>query len=155
MDQVTGQRFMAIFIGFIMLASIMGFAMMQTTPETPAPVEIASIYERALEPDEMINILRNNKAVIEYFHNEVCIECLEKETLYLNFVNSEEFNGMVVVAYGVYGNETNETIDWMIDLAGNQIDLTEITTDKELRELFCSNDVITVKPNICILQELE
>jgi hypothetical protein len=152
MDTVTKQRFMAIFIGFIMLGSIIGFAMIQSTPEAPAPVEVPDIINRPLDPDERINILRNNRAVIEYFYGETCIECLEKETLYQNFVKSKEFAGMVVLAHGTTENETS---DWMIDLAGNQINLTEINSSQGMRELFCSNDVITVKPNICILQELD
>lgn len=155
MNQVTGQRLMAIFIGFIMVASIMGFAMMQNAPESPAPVEFPDIINRQLEPDERINILRTGKAVIEYFHGKGCIECLEKETMYQEFVSSRDFKGTVSLAYGVYGNETNETIDWMVDLAGNQIDLTEINSGEGLRELFCGNRVVTVKPNICLLLELE
>jgi len=79
MDQVTGQRLMAIFIGFIMVASIMGFAMMSNAPQEQPTVEVPDVMNRELAPEEKISILRGNRVLLEYFHNESCIECLGRK----------------------------------------------------------------------------
>lgn len=149
MDRLAKQRFMAIFIGFIMVASMVGFAMMNYQPQGPAPIETPTIMNRTVTPEERVGILRSGKVLIEYFYNGSCIECIEKGNMYKNFVQSRELEGYLVLSHGIAGNETS---DWMLNLDGTQIDLTDINSTKELRELFC--EVAFVKPNICILEEI-
>ncbi len=149
MDKVAKQRFMAIFIGFIMVASMVGFAMLNYRPEGPGPVVLPSVLNRTLTPEERVGILRGMKVLIEYFHNGSCIECLGKEEAYKNFVESREFKDYAILSYGI---SENETMDWMLNLDGTQIDLTDINSTKGLRELFCEVAIIT--PNICVLQEI-
>lgn len=140
---------MAFFIAFIMVASIMGFALMSYVPETPAPVETPIIIDHPITPEERVNVLRGGRVLIEYFYNITCLECVDKETMYRDFVLSNEFGGYLVLAHGVAENETS---DWMLNLDGTQIDLSEINSTQGLRELFC--DVALLQPNICILQDL-
>lgn len=149
MERVAKQRFMAIFIGFIMVASMVGFAMMNYRPEGPGPVELPNVLNRTLAPEERVGILRSGKVLIEYFHNITCIECLEKEEMYKGFAESKEFKDFAILSYGT---SENETMDWMLNLDGTQIDLTGINSTKGLRELFC--EVAIIKPNICLLQEI-
>lgn len=149
MERVSKQRSMALFIGFIMVASMVGFAMMNYRPEGPGPVMLPDILNRTLTPEERVGTLRSGKVIIEYFYNESCIECAEKEEVYKNFVGSREFEGYAVLSYGI---SENETADWMINLDGTRIELTDINSTKDLRELFC--EVAFIKPNICILQEI-
>ena len=150
MDSVSKQRFMALFIGGIMVLSMVGFAMMNYRPQGPAPVQTPTVLNRSVTPEERVGILRNGKVLIEYFYNSTCLECAEKETLYKNFVLSREFNGYLVLSHGV---AENETMDWMLNLDGTRIDLSEINSTESLRGLFC--DAALIKPNVCLLQELE
>ena len=126
-----------------------GFAMMGYVPQGPEPVEFPSTINHTLTSEERVGILRNGKVLIEYFYNKTCIECPEKETMYVNFVKSKETENLIVLAHGT---ATNETSDWMINIDGTQIDLTEINSTQELRKMFC--DVAFIKPNVCILQEI-
>ena len=149
MERVAKQRLMAIFIGFIMVASMVGFAMMSYRPEGPGPVILPDVLNRTLTPEERVGILRSGKVLIEYFYNGTCIECVEKEGMYRNFAGSREFKGYLILSHGI---AENETMDWMLNLDGTRIDLDNVNSTKELRELFC--DVAIIKPNICILQEI-
>jgi len=144
--RMGSERFMALFIGFVMVASILGFAMMRYTPEAPGPVKLPDVLNRTLTPEERVGVLRGGKVIIEYFHNGSCQDCAEKERMYMNFVDS--FRGYVMLSYGV----SNETADWMINLDGTQIDLSDVNSTRELRSLFC--EVAIIKPNVCILEEI-
>ncbi len=149
MKRVAKQRLMAIFVGFIMVASMMGFAMMSYRPEGPGPVKLPNVLNRTLTPEERVGILRDGKVLIEYFYNESCIECSEKEGIYKGFVESREFKDYIILSYGI---SENETMDWMLNLDGTRIDLTDINSTKGLREFFC--EVAILKPNICVLLEI-
>ena len=149
MDDVGKQRLMAIFIGFIMVVGMGGFALMSQVPQEPEPVTIPNVMERMVTPEERVSILRSGRVLIEYFHNVTCFDCIEKETMYRNFVESREFAGYLTLSYGT---SQNETMDWMLNLDGTQIELEGINSPEELRELFC--EIAIIKPDICILEEL-
>jgi len=68
----------------------------------------------------------------------------------MEFVKSREFEGYLALSYG---SSENLTVDQMINLDGTQIDLSGMNTTADLRNLFC--EVGFLKPNICILQELD
>jgi len=110
---------------------------------------LPNVLNRTLTPEERVGVLRSGKVIIEYFYNVTCIECLEKEGVYKNFVESKEFKGYLTLSHGT---SENETMDWMLNLDGTQIDLTDINSTEELKALFC--EVAFIKPNICLLQEI-
>ena len=151
MDNINKKRFMAIFIGVVMLASILeiGFLRNNQTQNTETE-QLPGVINRKLTISEMRSVLTGGRALIEYFHNESCIDCVAKEALYQEFANSDNFNGYVVVSYGAY----NETSDWLLDLTGTQTDLTNITTQTSMKKMFCDTDIATVKPNVCLLDNM-
>ena len=62
------QRFMAIFIGVIMVASVAGFALISQPPSGPKEVVVPDVIEHELTPDERVSILRTGKTLIEYYY---------------------------------------------------------------------------------------
>jgi len=151
MKKDTKQRLIAIFIGAVMLASVAEVALLRTTPSGQQQIQIPDVLDRKLTFDELRSALVTGRAVIEYFHNESCITCVERENLYREFAGVINSGGSyVILSYGVY----NETSDWMIDLAGNQINLDGFNSTADLKKMFCSSDIVTQKPNVCLLEEL-
>lgn len=155
MDNLTKKRLVAIFIGVVMLASVAEVALLRTNPAgTTTQVQVPTVVNRRLTLDEMRSVLGGGNAIIEYFHNESCDGCAAKETMYQDFVkNINTDRSYVMLSYGVTENETS---DWMIDLAGTQIDLSNISTTTEFIDLFCNcNETVRIqnfKPNICVLR---
>ncbi|MCX6817338.1 MAG: hypothetical protein NTU57_00595 [Candidatus Aenigmarchaeota archaeon] len=148
MNNMTKKRIMAIFIGVVMLASIAEVALLRNNQtQNTEPAQLPNVINRKLTITEMRSVLLSSRALIEYFYNESCSDCAAKEALYQEFANSDNFNGYVVVSYGVY----NETSDWLLDLTGTQTDLTNITTQAGLKKMFCDTDISTLKPNVCLL----
>lgn len=144
---------MALFIAFIMIASAVGFAMMQGTrgrvnnQQTPT---FPNVVERVLNPQEKLLILRGGKSLIEFLYPANCTYCSNKRAVYENFVNSKEFKDYVILETSV---EENVTADWIvIAYTGDQIDLADVNTTEELTKVFC--DASVAKPDICILQEI-
>ncbi len=149
MGRIMQQRIMAIFIGFIMLGSVVGFAVLYNRPAGPVTIEMPEVLNRTLTTEEKLSVLRNGKTLIEYFHNESCAICAAKEGLYQDFVTSEHFKGYVVLSYGV----SNESADWILDSMGDRFDLLAINDTAGLKKLFCSDDFKAFdKPNVCVLE---
>ena len=150
MKKITQQRLMALFIGFIMLGSMVGFAMLYTRPASPSAVQLPYVINRTLAVEEKLSILRGGKGLIEYFYNETCADCAAKEALYQSFVTSEQFSGYVFLSYGV----SNESADWMLDSIGDQFNLSQINNTADIKKLFCGTDFVAEKPNVCVLEEI-
>jgi hypothetical protein len=151
MNRILQQRIMAIFIGFIMVGSVVGFAVLYTRPAGTATFELPEVNNRTLTTEERLGVLRSGKTLIEYFHDEACAECAAKERLYQDFVTSEQFRGYVVLSYGV----SNESADWILDSVGDQFDLSAVNDTAGLKKLFCSGDFRAFdKPNVCVLEEI-
>ena len=151
MDNMTKKRIMAIFIGVVMLASVAEVALLRNNQtQTNEPEQLPNVVNRKLTITEMRSVLMSSRAIIEYFHNESCSDCAAKEALYQEFANSDNFKGYVVVSYGAY----NETSDWLLDLTGTQKDLTNITTQADLKKMFCDTEIATLKPNVCLLDSM-
>jgi hypothetical protein len=146
---MNSKRIMAIFIGVVMLASILEVSLLRTKPEAPGPVQVPDVLNRTLTPEEKVGILRSGKTLIEYFHNESCISCAIKEKMYQDFVESDQFKGYVILSYGT---SQNETADWIINLDGTQIDLKGINGTADMKKLFCDDALI--KPTACLLEEV-
>jgi hypothetical protein len=153
MKQQHKQVFMALFIAFIMVASALGFAMMQGDrggggdQQTPA---FPNVVERVLDPEEKLLILRGGKSLIEFLYPSNCTYCFDKKIMYENFATSEEFNNYVILETSV---EENVTADWIVmAYTGDQIELIDVNTTEDVMKIFCTNSI--VKPNICVLQEI-
>ena len=141
------ERFMAIFIGVIMLGSVIGFALMSTiNPQQEAP-EIPSIINNELSTDEVIYILKSGRVLIENFYTPDCVGCLNKKIELESFVN--RFNGFTVLE-NVVVNQTNETRLQMIGIGGTILKLENTTINQNnLLEKFCS--VAMSQPIECLL----
>lgn len=152
MKQQHKQIAMALFIAFIMVASAVGFGLLQGVPkdtglQTPT---FPNIVERVLDPEEKLLILRGGKSLIEFLYPANCTYCFEKSIVYENFVMSQEFKNYVILETSV---EENVTADWIvIAYTGDQIELADVNTTDDLAEIFC--DASIVKPNICVLLEI-
>ncbi len=152
MKKLAKQRIVAVFIGVVMLASIMEIALLRNTPDQGnEPQQLPGVVNRKLTLDEFRTALMTGRVVLEYFHNESCPECAAKERMYRDFAASGQFSDVVVLSYGI---SQNETADWLVDLSGNQIPLKDINTTADLQRLFCSDGIVSEKPNACILEEI-
>jgi hypothetical protein len=151
MKKITIQRIMAIFIGVVMLASVAEIALLRNTPAETQQTTLPNIVNRKLTLLEMRDTLTGGKVLIEYFYNETCTNCTAKENVYKEFVNSEQFKDYVVLSYGVW----NETADWMLDAAGTQKELGNISSAADMKKLLCSDEIRMLdKPNVCVLEGL-
>jgi hypothetical protein len=150
MKKISKQRVMAILIGAIMLASIAEVALLRNNQQQDnQPQQLPGAVNRKLSLDETRSVLTSGRILIEYFYNESCTSCAAKEGMYREFVNSDAFVGFAVLSYGV---SENETADWLIDLALNQVSLKDVNTTADMQKLFCDNSIVSEKPNICILE---
>ena len=142
------ERFMAIFIGVIMLGSVAGFAMMSINlqPDSEVP-EIPTIVNRQLTTDETIYILRTGKVVIENFYSIDCDDCLERNMVLEAFVN--QFKDFVVLEKVVV-NQTNQTMLQMIGSGGRILKLDNQTiNESNILGLFC--EVAIAQPIECLI----
>jgi len=153
MDNLTKKRLVAVFIGVVMLASMAEVALLRTQPgDSTTQVQVPTVVNRKLTLEEMRSVLMGGNAIIEYFHNESCDNCTAREAMYQDFIQTINTDrSYVMLSYGV----SNETADWLLDLTGTQIDLSNISDAAGLKKLICRGDVATLKPNICVLEELE
>ncbi len=141
------ERFMAIFIGVIMLGSVAGFALIQTMPAGPQSPEIPNIIKRQLTTDETLFILGSGKVLIEDFYTIDCDDCFEKNVVLESFAN--RFKDFVVLEEVVV-NQTNQTMLKMIGSGGTIVDLENKTIDEEnLLEVFC--DIAIAQPIECLI----
>ncbi len=142
------ERFMAIFIGVIMLGSVAGFAMMSINlqPDSEAP-EIPTIVNRQLTTDETIYILRTGKVVIENFYSIDCNDCLERNVMLEAFAN--QFKDFVVLERVVV-NQTNQSMFQMIGSGGRILKLDNQTiNDSNILGFFC--EVAIAQPIECLI----
>ena len=141
------ERFMAIFIGLIMIGSVAGFAMISSTPPGPQVPEIPNIIKRQLTTDETLFILRSGRVLIEDFYTIDCEDCLEKNVVLESFAN--RFKDFVVLEEVVV-NQTNQTMLKMIGAGGAIVNLENKTIiEKNLLEVFCG--IAMAQPIECLI----
>jgi len=141
------ERFMAIFIGLIMIGAVAGFALVNTMPAGPQVPEIPNIVRRSLTTDEVLFILRSGRVLIEDFYTIDCEDCFEKNVVLESFAN--KFKDFVVLEEVVV-NQTNETMLQMIGAGGAIMDLENKTIDEgNLLEVFC--DIAIAQPIECLI----
>ena len=141
--------FVSIFIAITMVGSMIGFATMRAMPEGGKRIELPVVVNKILTPQEKIAALKSGKVIIEFIYPENCTTCAGKLDMYEKFVNSKEFKGYVILSYST---SENETADWMLNLNGDQINLSSINDTQSLKKMFCKKAII--KPDVCILEEV-
>ncbi len=142
------ERFMAIFIGVIMLGSVAGFALMSVNMPTgnDAP-EIPVVVDRALTTDEILYVLRSGRVLIEDFYTTDFPNYLERNMLLESFAG--RFSDFVVLER-VMVNQTNETMLQMIGSGGRIVKLENTTiNDSSLLDVFCG--IAMAQPMECLL----
>ena len=144
------ERTMAIFIGLIMLTSLIGFALnsaiYQQGNQTQGP-QIPSMVDRELTTDEIVYVLRTGRVLIENFYADNCSECLDRNTVLQSFTS--KYSDFVVLENVA---SANETMLQMVGSSGKIVDLVnESITENNLLHIFC--DVSIVQPQQCLLLE--
>lgn len=142
------ERLMAIFIGTIMIMSIVGFGISNTRfVDQPDTFDIPNVVNRELTTEELVTILRSGHVIIENFYALNCTNCLEKNTLLETFAN--KFKNFIVLQ-SVEGNETSIK---MIGAGGRIRDITEMElAESELTSVFC--EIAIAQPRECLLEEI-
>lgn len=141
------QAAFSIFIGVIMITSVMGFAIGSNVKTQQDNVRIESVYDRLLTPQERISILRAGRVLIEYLHMGE-FESVEKQATYENFV--ARFKDFVVLEV-VEVEFSNQTLDQMISPDGDVIELGNVSSS-ELVDVFCQTTF--VQPRECLMRSV-
>jgi len=145
------QTIFGIFITVIMLTSILGYAF--TLQRNNAgnggnnEYKIETIYNRPLESQEKLIILRNGITIIEFFHTGTESD-ISRLMMYEGFAN--RFSSFVVLE-AVEVTDANQTIDQMIGISGDIVPLENVTGD-DLFDIFC--DTAALQPQECVLREI-
>jgi hypothetical protein len=141
---VDKERLMAIFIGLIMITSVAGIAFSSAVRnQEPQVQEIPTIVSVKLTDEQLVDVFRSGRVLLEYFYYSNCTDCLDTRTTLEGFANS--YDGYVVLNV-VAGNESRYD---MIGIDGRIIEFQEGTTDKELLSTLC--DVAIGVPPECII----
>ncbi len=142
------ERMMAIFVGLVMIGSIVGFAGVQFIPEQQnTGPDIPIIVNRTLTGDEIIFILRMGRVLIQNHYLPDCTECISTNAVLESFTNG--MGGLVVLEEV----EKNETKLQMVGSDGSIESLENVTiTEENLMDIFC--DISFVQPRECLLREL-
>ena len=143
------ERLMALFIGSIMLMSIIGFSLsnakfgntQQNTIDFPFKIE------RQLSTEELVSVLRAGRIVVEHTYEENCTDCLETNAFLDTFFN--QFRNYVVLQI-MEGNETSLKI---IGSGGRIRDLSEIELNNDnMLDVFC--ELAIAQPRECLLEQI-
>lgn len=143
------ERLMAIFIGLIMITSLLGFALnsavWQQGTQNQGP-QIPAFVDRELTPEEVVFVLRTGRVLIENFYEENCTECLSRNVDLQTFAGSlSDF----IVLENAAGNETKLQ---MVGNGGKIIDLeNETLTQNNLLSIFCG--IAIAQPQQCLILE--
>ena len=138
------QTVFTLFIIFMMISWAAGMALRYSIDLSQPSVEIESVYERELTPQEEVGLLRTGRVLIKYFY-PLDEGPGEKRALYENFV--ARFDKLVIL-------ETmpvefyNQTKDEMVAPTGDVIPLANVTGESLLKT-YCDNSII--QPRECLL----
>lgn len=143
------ERAMAIFIGFIMISSIAGFAMLSSRPIATKPVKtISHIVKGPLESSEIVFIIRTGRVLIRDWYRENCTDC---ELVLQNLESfAENFKDYVVLEKVEI--PSNETEKLEIIGRGGEIRQLENITQENLMDVFC--EIALLQPKECLLREV-
>jgi len=143
------QTAMGLFIAFIMIFALIGYAFMSTggnQGEGNVP-QIPHIVNGSLEPEEKILVLRTGRVLIEDFYSPDSLESLEKKAMLEGFADRlKDFLVLELVEVPL-----NETKIWMIGRAGDVVDIGNITQGGFMTQ-FCLNAIL--QPKECLLKDI-
>jgi len=144
------ERWMAIFIGLIMVMSVAGFALMSAMNQntnTNTGFNIPPIVTRQLTPEETVYILQTGRVLIEFMQSPNCTtQCAEKTPVLEAF--AQRMSDFVVLEEAP-GNETSLQI---IGSGGQIRDIWNITlSDQAIMQTFC--EVAITQPPECLMSE--
>jgi len=138
----------SLFVAVIMITSAIGMVMNYNKYFTPTDnVQIKSVYEELLTPQQEISILRSGMSLIVFLHTGD-EDGLQKKALYENFV--ARLKGFIVLEVVDVG-QSNQTRDDMIVPSGDVIPLQNVT-EEGLMDVFCRNSLL--QPRECILRNV-
>jgi hypothetical protein len=143
------QTAMGLFIVFIMVFAMLGYAFMSTGGEGGEGniPQIPNIVNGSLEPEEKILVLRTGRVLIEDFYSPDSPESLEKKAMLEGFADRlKDFLVLELVEVPL-----NETKIWMIGRGGDVVDISNITQKNFMTE-FCLNAIL--QPRECLLKDI-
>ncbi len=148
MVELNKQTAMGLFIAFIMLFAMIGYAFYFQGDEGGGNIpQIPHIVNRSLAPEEKILVLRTGRVLIEDFYSPESPESLEKKAMLEGFADRlKDF--LVLEEVEVPANETKI---WLIGRAGDVVDISNITQNNFMTE-FCLNAIL--QPKECLLEEM-
>ena len=149
MVEFNKQTAMGLFVVFIMIFAMIGYAFMSTGGEGGGGdiPQIPHIVNGSLEPEERILVLRTGRVLIEDFYSPDSPESLEKKAMLEGFADRlKDFLVLELVEVPL-----NETRIWMIGRAGDVVDIGNIT-QKDFMTQFCLNAIL--QPKECLLEEI-
>ncbi len=146
---MRGERAMAIFIGLIMVFSMVGFAATSILTDTGGQtLDIPSLLKGRIDKDSKIYVLRTGRVLIEHYYSGACQECPGINSMLESF--SGKFPEYVVVAMEQVPE--NETLFQAIGSGGRITELDYNMTQESLLDTFCS---ISFKmPRECLLGDV-
>ncbi len=146
------EAMMSLFVGLVMISSILGFAVMHlnftNAPANQGPA-ISNIVNRTLTTEERLFVLRTGRVLIRDLYPFNCTSCIEDNIAFESFAN--KFSNFVVLEMAAVPE--NETRIEMIGRDGKIIDLWNITiTEDALLPMFC--ELVLAQPKECLLLEI-
>lgn len=139
------ERFIAIFMGLLMLLSVAGYAIINVYKAPVKEESINPIIKRVLTPEEKIGILRSGKIIIENFYTKNCTECIDRNNLLESFV--VQFKDYIIMEE-VLMNQTSLKIIGK----GGKIKNIKNVTEENLMDVFC--EMAILQPKECLLREM-
>ena len=148
----------ALFIIIIMFVSIVGYGLIssqgnfQNQPQQPQnQINISIINVKELSADEKRYVVGSGRVLLEHFYPEGCAECLDLQSLLVNFTVQFQQNMVLETVPGF--NQTS--LNMIIYKGGDRaaiipLEMNNLTADS-LFEFFCDNSPI--RPKECLLRE--
>jgi hypothetical protein len=140
---------MAIFVGFIMISSVAGFAIMSVDFNSDAgtSASVPNIVKRAMTTQERLSVFKAGKVLVQFHYPMNCTSCASDITTVESFVSSKQAN-IALEEYAVQDNET--LVLRMISPSGAIQDLQGGLTEDSLLDSFCGITYVQTKE--CLLR---
>lgn len=147
----------AIVIGFLMIFSILGFAIssISITPQQGPGIQIPSVVHEELTPQERSYVLQTGRVIIENIYYPGCEECMKNGLIFEGLAN--ELSDFIVTENVQISNENETGVGYkkfqIIGFSGQIKELyeEEINPDN-MFAIFC--ELAIAKPKECILLEI-
>lgn len=140
------QRVFAIFVGALMILSVVGWAMVYVIPKGNNVIQFPHIVTKKLTPEERVYVLQTGRVLIEYFYSNQT-DNPDRKIMYENFVTQYK-DYAVLEEIEV---PENETLEQIIGKFGDSQNLGNVT-ESDLFPVFCNLAIAT--PNECLLLEV-